>query len=73
LFLLSAFSSSVNLQLDFDIYAGWQVQFHQSVNCFSRRLVNVDNPAVRAGFKVFARIFVYVGRSQQAVNPPFGR
>ena len=58
-----SFKRGSTSKLDFNIYAGWQIQFHQSINCFCRRLMNVDNSTVRASFKVFARIFVYVGRS----------
>jgi hypothetical protein len=41
------------LQLDFNINTRRQVQLHQGINGFGRRLINVDNPAMSPCFKVF--------------------
>ena len=45
--------SETNLKLHFNIHTCWQVQFHQSVNSFSGRLMNVDNAAMSTSLEVF--------------------
>jgi hypothetical protein len=62
-----------DLKLDFNINARGQIQLHQRVNGFGRGLVNIDNPAVGAGFKMLSGILVNVGRSQHAINTAAGR
>lgn len=42
-----------NLKFHFNIHTGWQVQFHQSINSFSGRLMNVDNAAMSTSLEVF--------------------
>jgi len=41
------------LELHFNIDTRRQIQFHQGIDGFRRRLVNVDNAPMGAGFKVF--------------------
>lgn len=43
----------LGLELHFNIDTRRQIQFHQGVDGFRRRLVNVDNAPMGAGFKVF--------------------
>ena len=57
------------LQLNFDVYPGWQVQLHQGIDGFGRGLIDINDAAVGARFKMLPRVFVDVGRSQETIDP----
>ncbi len=60
------------LQLNFDINPGRQIQLHQGIDGFGRGLIDIDDAAVGARFKMLPRVFVDVGRSQETINAPLG-
>src|SRR5690242_7785166 len=51
-------------RLDLHIHARRQIQLHQRVHRIRRRLQNVNQPLVRAHFKLLARLLVHVRRPQ---------
>src|SRR4051794_35088624 len=62
-----------SLQLDLDVDAGRQVEAHQRVDRLGRRLVDVDQPLVRADLEVLARVLVLEGTADHAVDVLLGR
>src|SRR5438094_5247582 len=60
-------SPSPDLQLDLDVDAGWQVELHQRVDRLLRRIVDVNEPLVRADFELLARILVDERRADDRV------
>lgn len=68
---IRAVNCSRYLQLDLNIDTCGQVEFHQGVDRLRGRLINVDNAAVGAGFKMFAGILIDVRGAKQAVDSPF--
>ncbi len=58
-------------RFDFDVDAGGQGQLVQRVDRFGRRLNDVDDPLVRANFKLLAGFFVDVrtGKNRIAFDP----
>ena len=54
----------MTLQLDINIYTGRHIQFHQLLDRFLVRSQDVDETLVRAGFELFAGIFVFVRASE---------
>ena len=50
-------------RFDLDVNAGWQIEFHQSVDGLRRRLKDVEQPLVRANFELLARLLVDVRRT----------
>src|SRR6267143_1014052 len=60
-------------RLDFHVHARRQVQLHQRIHRIRRRLQNVDQPLVRAHFKLLARLLVHVWRPQDRPAIDSGR
>src|SRR4051794_26366530 len=60
-------------QLDLDVDARGQVEPHQRVDRLRRRLVDVDEPLVRADLEVLARVLVLERRADHAVDVLLGR
>jgi hypothetical protein len=44
--------TSPSLKLDFNIDARRQVELHERIDGFGRRLINIDNSAMGSGFKM---------------------
>ena len=51
------------LQLDFHVHAGGEVELHQRVHGFRRRIENVEHPLVGTDLELLARLLVDVKRS----------
>src|SRR5438094_3065891 len=62
--LIGSSLRSVPESLDFHVHARRQIQLHQRVHRVRRGLQNVNQPLVRAHFKLLARFLVHVRRSQ---------
>src|SRR5579875_2980198 len=62
-FLPSSPSIAMALQLDFDIDAGRELQAHQRIDGFARRLDDVDQPLVGADLELLARVLIDEGRA----------
>ena len=60
--------SNFRLKFDFYVYTTWKIQFHQSVNCFLSWVDDVDQAFVCTHFELFARIFVFVSRTNDCVE-----
>ena len=63
--------SIFKLKFDFDVHTTWKIKFHQSVNCFLSWVDNVDETFVCTHFKLFARIFIFVSRTNNCVETTF--
>ena len=61
------------LQLDFHVHAGGQVEFHQGVNGFVRRIDDVHQALVRADFELVAAGLVDVWRTKNVKTLHAGR
>ena len=61
------------LQLDFDVYAGWQVQLHQRINRLVSRVDNVHQTLVGTDFQLVAAGLVDVGLTQNVKALHAGR
>ena len=56
------------MQLDFNVHAGRDIQFAESVNRLLRRLKNVEQALVRPNFELFPRLPINVGAAQHRVS-----
>lgn len=55
--------ASLSAELDFDINASGEVEFHQGINGLRCRVDDVEHALMCADFKLFARLLVDVGRA----------
>jgi hypothetical protein len=56
-----------DLGLDFDVNASRQIEFHQRIDSLLSRLEDVQESLVGPNFELFARLFVYMRRSENAI------
>ena len=60
--------SSFRLKFDFYVYTTWKIQFHQRINCFLSWVNDINQTFVCTHFKLFARVFVFVSRTNDCVE-----
>ena len=63
--------SSFKLKFDFYVHTTWKIKFQQSVYCFLSWVDDVDKTLVCTHFKLFARIFIFVSRTNNCVETTF--
>src|SRR5262245_37048231 len=61
------------LQLDFNVHAGREVQFHQSIHGAGSRLLDRDQPLVRADLELVAGLLINVRAAENGGFPDMGR
>ena len=61
----------IRLEFDFNIYTTWQVQFHQSVNCFLSWVDDINKAFVGTHLELLTRVFVLVSRTDNRVKTAF--
>src|SRR3712207_4357136 len=59
------------LKLDFYVDTTWEVQFHKCINSLLRWVHNINKTFVCTHFKLFARIFILVSRTNNCVKTTF--
>ncbi len=59
------------LQLNFDVNTGWQIEFHQRINCFVSGVNDIHQTQVGTNLKLISRRFVNVRGAQdiKALDP----
>src|SRR5665647_1336318 len=62
----------ISLQLDLDVDTGRQIEPHQLVDGLRRRLMDIDEPLVRADLEVLARILVLERALDNAIHVLLG-
>ncbi len=63
-------SNSKQLELDFHVHAGRQVQLHELVDGLCCQVANVHQAGVRPRLKVLPRVLIYMRRPQHTVYAP---
>lgn len=63
--------SEIKLKFDFYVDTTWKIKFHQSINSFLCWVDDVYQTFVCTHFKLFARIFIFVSRTNNCVKTAF--